>query len=331
VLREIFADAIASLTERSPESTDSTIRQRLRATACNSVELLNHFGSGWGWCFGRPVLGAPARAEGVLFMAALLRERNGGLLIAHAHLQGRTARTDREVPVAEPTDQIEGLAKRLLTREAQCVLPDRRLDRRTHRGSRTEEAVRRGQPLERLVRTLEVVVLHEQRHAPLTVLKVSKYRARQQLLPQRLPEALDLAAGLRVVRAALHVRNPVALELRFELSRSAPRGVLAPLVGQDLARCAVVCDRARERLQHQSAPLVMRHRQAHQVPRVIVEECRHVDPFVSAQQKRKQVRLPQLIGLGTLEAHFLALGLVLHPHSRARGAFGLQYPLHRAR
>jgi hypothetical protein len=66
-------------------------------------------------------------------MFALLQERNGGLLIAHTNLQLRAARTDREVPIAEPADQVEGLTGRLLAREAQRVLLDRRFDRRAHR------------------------------------------------------------------------------------------------------------------------------------------------------------------------------------------------------
>jgi hypothetical protein len=59
------------------------------------------------------------------------------------------------------------------------------------------------------VRPLEVVVLHEQRRTALAIVEVGKHRPRQELLPHRLPETLDLAAGLRVVRAALHVRDPL--------------------------------------------------------------------------------------------------------------------------
>lgn len=90
------------------------------------------------------------------------------------------------------------------------------------------------------MRTLEVVVLDEQRHAPLAVLEVGKHGARQQLLPQRLPEALDLAAGLRMVRSALDVPDAVTLELGLELGVATPARVLPPLIGQDLARHPVL-------------------------------------------------------------------------------------------
>jgi len=49
----------------------------------------------------------------------------------------------------------------------------------------------------------------------------------------------------------------------------------------------------------------MRHRQAHQIPGVIVQERCHVDAFVPSQQERKEVRLPQLVRLRTFEVlHF---------------------------
>jgi hypothetical protein len=94
------------------------------------------------------------------------------------------------------------------------------------------------------MRALEVVVLDKKRHATLTVLEVREHGAREQLLPQRLPEPLDLAAGLRMVRPALHVCDAVTLQLRFELGRATPGGVLAPLIRQDLPWRAIVGDAA---------------------------------------------------------------------------------------
>lgn len=181
------------------------------------------------------------------------------------------------------------------------------------------------------MRALEVVVLYEQPHAPLTVLEVGEHRARQELLPHRLPEPLDLAAGLRMVRSALHVCDPLPAQLRLELRRAAPGGVLPALIGEDLARRAILGNATRQCLQHQRASLVMRQRQAHQVARVIIQEGRNVHPLVSAQQKGEQVRLPQLVRLSSLEAHELALRL--RPHARARGQLAvlMQHSAHRCR
>jgi hypothetical protein len=225
-------------------------------------------------------------------MFALLRKGDGGVLIAHAHAQGGSARADGECSIAQLPGQIEGLAWRLLARQTQCVLAHLRLDAGAHRRRGTEEPVSWSQPFERLMRTLEVVVLDIERHPPLAVLEVRKYRAREKLFPQRLPEALDLAAGLRVMRAALHMCDALALELGFKVRAAAPGGVLAPLVGQDLARRAVLRNAARQCFQHQHASLVMRHRQTHQVARVVVEERRDVQALVATQQEGEQIRLP---------------------------------------
>jgi hypothetical protein len=200
-----------------------------------------------------------------LLIVVLLRQRDGGLIAAHSHLHAACRRIDREIPVAQAPDQVEGLARRLLARKPQGVLRHRRLYRLPHLRSRAEEAIRGREALQRLVRPLEVVVLHEERGPALAVVEVGEHRARQELLPHRLPEALDLAAGLGMVRPALHVRDAVPPELLLEGGRAAPRRVLPPLVGQDLARHPVVGNTACERLHHERALLVVRHHEAHDV------------------------------------------------------------------
>ena len=131
------------------------------------------------------------------------------------------------------------------------------------------------------------------------------------------------------MRPALHMLDALAAQLLFKARRAPPRRVLAPLIGEDLARCAVVSNRPRERLQHQSAPLVVRHHQAHQISRVIIQERRHVHPLLAPQKKREQIRLPQLIGLGALKAPLRGLRPRLCPHSRRRKPLLLQHPAHR--
>lgn len=182
------------------------------------------------------------------------------------------------------------------------------------------------------MRPLEVVVLDKQRHAPLAIVEVGEYGPRQELLPHRLPEALDLAARLWVVRAALHVRDAVALELLLKGGRPPPRRVLPPLVREDLARRSVIGDPARERFHHQGVALVMRHRETHHVARVIVEEGGHVHPLVPPQQEREEIRLPQLVGLGALEALRLPARLRHALRLRARdlgAASRLEHAAHR--
>lgn len=232
------------------------------------------------------------------------------MLISHPHRERSRARADRERAIPELPGQVERLPQRLRLRQAQRVLGHLRLDTRPHRACGTEEPVCRREPLQPLVRTLEVVVLDKKRHAALAVLEVGEHRPREQLLPQGLPEPLDLPAGLRMVRAALHMRDAVALEFGFELRGSTPGGVLPALIGQDLPRRPILGDPPRQRLQHQHTPLVMRHRQTHKISGVIIQERRHIDPLVAPQQEREQVRLPQLVRLGA----FKVLDLLLAPH-----------------
>jgi hypothetical protein len=228
----------------------------------------------------------------VIFIVALLHERDPGVLIAHPHVERCAARADGKRAVPELTGEVERLPQRLLLRQAQRILGHLRLDARAHLARRAEEPVGGRESFKSLVRSLEVVVLDVQRHAALAVLEVGEHRAAEQLLPQRLPEPLDLPAGLGVMWPALHVLDAVTLQLRLELRAPAPGGVLPALVGQDLPRRPVLGDATRQRLQHQHASLVMRHRKTHQIPGVIVQERRHIDPLVATKQEREQVRLP---------------------------------------
>lgn len=263
------------------------------------------------------------------FIIHLLRKRYRRFFGPDPHLQTAASGRDREVPIAKAANEVKGLARRLLSCQAQRVLGHRRLDRRAHLRRRAEEAIGGRQPLHRLVRPLEVVVLNKQRRSPLAVLEVREHGPREELLPHRLPEALDLAAGLRVVRPALHMADAMAPELFLEARLASPRRVLAPLVGENLARRPIVRDATGQSFHHERTPLVVRHHQTHEVARVIIEERRHVEPLVLAQQEREEVRLPELVGLGALEAALARPGIALHRRSQLRQALAFQHPAHR--
>lgn len=124
---------------------------------------------------------------------------------------------------------------------------------------------------------------------------------------------------------ALHMTDAVAPQLLLEIRLSAPRRVLPALVGKDLPRRAVVGDSAGERLHHQRAALVVTHRQAHEVPRVIVEKRGDVHPLVAPQEKREEIALPKLVRLRALEALLLQLGLRLRRLPLLGEPFRLQH------
>src|ERR1700752_3441984 len=138
---------MASVTGVSPESTERSIRQRLLAIASSPLESVSHFGTLRGRCFRGFAAALPARGAGkVFFMFALLREGDHRLVITDPHLEQRPTRADREVAVPEAPGEVEGLARRLLAREAQRVLRYRLLDRFSHRGGRAEEPIGGGWP-----------------------------------------------------------------------------------------------------------------------------------------------------------------------------------------
>jgi hypothetical protein len=208
---------------------------------------------------------------------------------------------DAEVLIAEATDEVKRLLGWLLVRQSQRIGLDLRFDGRAHVSRRAKEAVGWHRSVDALVRTLKVVVLDEERDAPKRVGEVGKHRLAQKLFPQRLPEALDLSERLRVLRPTLAVVDAVAPQQLLELGLAAPSSVLPTLIGQHLARMAVLGDAALQRLDDEARLVVMSHRPRHQVSRVVVHEADNVDTLMSPQLEGEDVRLPELIRFRAFE------------------------------
>ena len=204
--------------------------------------------------------------------------------------------------LTQTAHEVEGLSLRLLLRQRKRVVRHSLLDRLPHLRRGTEESIRRHRTPDPLVRTPEVVGLDEEGDAALAIVEVREDRPREKLLPQGLPEALDLAQGLRVVRPALDVPDALTAQLLLEVGVATPRHVLTPLVREDLPWRAVLRDPSRQRFQHQGRPLVVRQHQRHKVARVVVHEGRHVEAVMPPEEKRENVRLPELIRLRAFEA-----------------------------
>ena len=160
------------------------------------------------------------------------------------------------------------------------------------------------------MRTPEVVVVHEVVEAPLRVDDVREHRAAQKLVPQGLPESLDLPERLRVLWATANVADPEPCELLLELGLAAPHRVLAAVVGQHLLRLPEGRDAALEGLHHQRRLLMVRERVPDDEATVVVHEHARVEPLAAPEPEREDVRLPQLIRRRALEAPrpVLALG-----------------------
>jgi hypothetical protein len=233
--------------------------------------------------------------------------------------------------IAQLTRQVEGLAHGLLQGEARRVFAHRRLHRRAHLRGRAEVPVRRHESSDALMRAPVVVAVDEERHPPQAVVEVREDRAAQELVPQRLPEALRLPQRLRMMRAALEVVDVVPPELRFELRHASPRSVLAAVVRQHLARRPEGGDAALERLKDELRALAVRYRVADDEAAVVVHEDGHVEPLVPAQAEGEDVRLPHLVWLSALEARLRPRRLRLLRRPRLEQPLLVQNPPHRRR
>jgi hypothetical protein len=96
--------------------------------------------------------------------------------------------------------------------------------------------------------------------------------------------------------------NPVLAKQLAEFGLAPPGAILPALIRQHLHRRAVRRHAALEGFEHQCRFLMMRDRVRDDEARMIVHECRHVEPLMSSQQEGEDVRLPQLVGFGALEA-----------------------------
>jgi hypothetical protein len=216
-------------------------------------------------------------------------------------LQARRAGGDRQPLIAELPHHVKRLTRRLFEREPQLVLRDRALDLGADMRRGLEEAICGDQAVERLVRPLEVVVADVVRESVLRVLHVREHRAAQKLVPQRLPEALDLAERLRMLRPTTDVLDAHARERFFELGLAAPHRVLTSVVGQHLGGLTVRGDTALEGLHHQRRLLMVRERVPDDETAVVVHEHADVQALRAPQPEREDVGLPQLIRRRTLE------------------------------
>jgi len=132
------------------------------------------------------------------------------------------------------------------------------------------------------------------------VLETGELRARQELLPERRPEAFDLAERHRMLRPALEVRHAILLQLRLETRGAAPRGILTAIVGEHLLGRLELGDRLPihfdDGLGRRTAEQICADEEA----RIIIQEGHHVG-IAPAQPERENIRLPHLIGRGPLE------------------------------
>jgi len=202
--------------------------------------------------------------------------------------------------LAHPPHHVEGTARLPSQRQFQHIVLNAALDDLAQLLGNGKEAIGRTQALQGLMGPPVVVVLHPQPNPLAGRLKTVELGAHQELLPDGLPEPLDLAQRHGMMRPALNVVNPILAQLRLKVRGPAPTGVLAALIGEHLFGHAVLCHRPAVHLQDVLRRLAVKHLQPHHITGVIVDKADQVG-VLAAQPEGKDIGLPHLVGSGALE------------------------------
>lgn len=216
------------------------------------------------------------------------------------HLHLALLSTNDHGLLAHPPHHVERAARLPPQRQFQCVLLNAALDDLPQFLGDGKEAIGRTQPVQGLVGPLMVVILHPQPHPLAGGFEAFKLRSHQELLPDRLPEPLDLAQGHGMMGSALEVVDAVLAQLRLETGCAAPTAVLAALVGEHFFGHAVLGDRAAVHLQDVLRRLTTKHVQPHHVAGVVIQKADEVGVLTS-QPEGKDIGLPHLVGGGALK------------------------------
>jgi hypothetical protein len=223
-----------------------------------------------------------------------------GFLAVDAQPHAALLRLDDHRLLAEPAHHVEGLLRFPAQRELQDVRLDAAFDDVAEFLGDAEKAVRGAEAVQRLMRPPVIVMLYPQPDPLAGGVEAVELGAGQELLPDRLPEALDLPQGHRVVGPALEVVDPVLLELGLKARGAPPARELPALVGEQLLGDAVLGDGPAIDFEDVLRRLAAEDVEPHDIARVIVEEADEVG-VLAAQAEGEDVGLPELVGGGALE------------------------------
>jgi len=202
--------------------------------------------------------------------------------------------------LAHPPDHVKRRLRLAPQRQLQDVRLDALLEGLAQRLLNGKEPIRRTQAFEPLVRALVVVVFHPQPDAVPRLLEGSELGATEELVPDRLPEPLDLAQRHRVMRLAAEVMDVVFLELLLEPRLAPPRGVLPPIVRKHLPGHSILGQRAAIDFQHVLTGLAAEQFEPHQIARVVIHEADQIR-LLAADAESADIALPQLHRRGPLK------------------------------
>jgi hypothetical protein len=222
------------------------------------------------------------------------------VLITDAEFEFALLGAEHDRLAVHPPDHVEGRLRLAAQGEFEEIFLNPRLDGFAEIMLDLEEAVGGTETFDALMRPFVVVILDPEFDPLAGGVEGIELGADQEVLPERGPEAFDLAEGHRVLRARFEMRHAILLELGFEATDAAPGGVLPPVIGEHLLGRLELADRDAIDLDHRGGCRTAEEIRADDEPRVIIEEGDEVG-VASAQPEREDVRLPHLIGRGPLE------------------------------
>lgn len=202
--------------------------------------------------------------------------------------------------VAGAPDQIERLLRLPVQRQFQQILCHAGFEGRAQLLGNRKEPIRWAQSVQTLMRPPVIVMFHPEPNSFARLLQAVKLRALQEVFPNGLPEALDLAERLWMMRLTLEVRHAVFAQLRLEPRRAAPGGVLPAIVGEQFLRRTEFADCRPVHFQHMLGGLAPKHIQPHEIPGMIIHEPNQIR-VLAVQSKREDVGLPHLVGRRALK------------------------------
>jgi hypothetical protein len=199
-----------------------------------------------------------------------------------------------------PTDHVKGCARRAAQGHLEQVLLNACLDGFAQLALDFEVTISRAKAIDALVRLAMVVILNPQFDAFAGRLEAIELRADHKVLPDRGPEAFDLAQGHGMLRPRFDVQDALLFHLLLKTAGAPPGDILRPVVGEHLLGWLILCGCEPEDFDDR-----LRRRAAHEIgtdykARVIVHEADQVG-VAAAKAKSEDIGLPKLIGCGAFE------------------------------
>ena len=222
------------------------------------------------------------------------------VLIADTEFEFAFFGAEHDRLAVHPPDHVEGRLRFAAQGQLQKVLLNALLDGAAELRLDLEEAVRRAEAFNALMRPLVVIVFDPEFDPLAGGIEAVELGPDQEVLPDRGPEAFDLAEGHGMLRTRLEMRHAILFKLGLEAADTAPGGVLAAIIGEHLLGRLELADRHPIDFDHRRRRGTAEQIRADDEPRVIIHEGDEVG-ISAAQPEGEDVGLPHLIGRGPLE------------------------------